>query len=883
VWVAEGVYRPAVGPARDSSFVLPSGVRLFGGFSGQEADIAQRDWQAHPTLLSGDIGAQGDSADNSYTILYMENPDSGTVLDGFTLRHGIADNPDSGLPFTSPKKCGGALYVMAADGWAYPDVQNCVFERNYAFLNGGAVYVNGTGAGSVAPRFLNCVFRHNRARINGGAVYRDGSSWAERRPDFGGCVFEGNWANRRGGGLFFNDRERSDTFDLTGCKFLKNSVNMDEGGGAALNLGRLVGSNLRVKGCEFEENSAPEGAAFAVIDFSILYTSSIVIDSSVFHKNSTAGSSFIVLIDQIPLDSAVFVLESSSFTENFDAGIMNSIGGGKTILFKGCVFIENNVPALLGEGSSLNTIIENNFVYNSSPLSGFAGFNFNPFIVQSTRINNNIFLCKGGIFAGLEGKGFNIHSNVVDCPEGMFLYIEPNSSVSVASNTVNAKVLMSYNSSTASYAHCYNNIFLRNGEYLEYFPSNVIYNLKADFSHCLFDTTGYCDYPAVTCGPGNLFGLDPLFVNPDSGDYRLQPCSPLRDAGSNAAATGIPTDIAGAPRIQGGTVDIGAYESPAFGLAAEPSVKAACDSLANGSVSVPLAGACEPLDVSWQSGNQTGTSLDSLAPGPYAVTVTDSKGHSVAFNASVPAAPSPTLQVDGQPVSCFGAADASLSVKPLTGQPPFAYLWSPPVTMDSVATGLGPGPVSVTVTDDWGCTATFSLDVPQPDTLQFAATVTAASSPQAADGSILVNNVMGGTAPYGYLWEPGGSTDDMIANLLPGLYTLTVTDERGCEAVWTFEVKAVSGTGEAEGKAVLIIYPNPAREAVTLTADFKGTAVPARLELFDAAGRLARSLSVSDNGGAWQIPLEGLAAGQYLVSLKDKNGETVGAGALVKK
>ncbi len=424
---------------------------------------------------------------------------------------------------------------------------------------------------------------------------------------------------------------------------------------------------------------------------------------------------------------------------------------------------------------------------------------------------------------------------------------------------------------------------------------NSVFN-SCTFTEFFGDTDGQyylqnCIFNSIDCAPPfyQVFcdnvqtGLDPLFVNPDSGDFRLQGCSPLINAGNNAYVTDIPTDIDGAPRIQGGTVDIGAYESPAFGLATEPSVKAACDSIANGAISVPLVSACEPLAVSWQSGSQSGATLEGLAPGFYAVTVTDAKGQSVVFNASVPAASSPTLQVDGQPISCFGADDALLSVMVLSGQPPFSYLWSPTGTTDSVDANLAPGLASVTVTDATGCTSTFSFDIPEPDTLQFAATVQDASGQQNADGSILVNVVTGGTPPYDFLWSPGGSTEDMLQNLLPGFYTLTVTDERGCEAAWTFEVKAIIGTDEAEGRAMLLIYPNPAAGSATVVGEGLPGA-PAVLELCDASGRVFRSVTL--NGGsksAWQVSLEGLASGTYTVQLKDKNGKLTGVGRLVKQ
>ena len=69
--------------------------------------------------------------------------------------------------------------------------------------------------------------------------------------------------------------------------------------------------------------------------------------------------------------------------------------------------------------------------------------------------------------------------------------------------------------------------------------------------------------------PDDITGLDgctvvenPWFMDADAGDFRLHPRSAAVDAGNNAYVNTLitPTDLTGAPRIQNGTVDLGAYE-----------------------------------------------------------------------------------------------------------------------------------------------------------------------------------------------------------------------------------------------------------------------------------------------------------------------------------
>jgi hypothetical protein len=77
-----------------------------------------------------------------------------------------------------------------------------------------------------------------------------------------------------------------------------------------------------------------------------------------------------------------------------------------------------------------------------------------------------------------------------------------------------------------------------------------------------FNADTYLNYSCTTPLPVHGFGNitnAPLFVDPAAGDFRLQSNSPCINAGRNAYAP-LGSDLAGNPRIIGGTIDVGVYE-----------------------------------------------------------------------------------------------------------------------------------------------------------------------------------------------------------------------------------------------------------------------------------------------------------------------------------
>ncbi len=271
VWVAAGVYEPTDGKDRAASFQLRSNVDLYGGFRGGEAERADRDWKANITVLSGDIGEDGNRSDDSYHVVVGAD---GAVLDGFAIRDRFADGR------TYDGKGGGMInYARApqsgpmgpATGYS-PVVRNCTFEGNYAHA-GGAVYDYDRGA----PQYENCRFVWNMAEEGGAIVERVGVKATMTE-----CVFEKNQARWKAGAVSLDYGAR---LTMTKCRFEGNECDGDGGAIAMVSrASQLENTVALLKGCWFEGNlSRGRGGAIAASDASIL-----ALDSCVFSTGHAA-------------------------------------------------------------------------------------------------------------------------------------------------------------------------------------------------------------------------------------------------------------------------------------------------------------------------------------------------------------------------------------------------------------------------------------------------------------------------------------------------------------------------------------------------------------------------------------------------------------------
>ena len=839
VWVAAGVYRPAAGADRDSSFRPASGVRLYGGFAGHETDLDQRDWKAYPTVLSGDVGIPGDSTDNSYTIMYLDQPDSMTIVDGFVFRHGSATTT-LGEAVASPRRSGGALYIMGADGEAYAVIRHCRFEHNRARSHGGAVYINGTQNGSVAPQFLDCEFYNNSAGSDGGAVYRNGSSWAERAPDFGHCRFEQNQAGRYGGGLHFQDAERADTFQLDHCQFLNNRAE-NIGGGSMLFASRIVGASVSVNNCVYEENEAEDGAALAIWSSGFSSVNYIRIENSLFEKNNSKNYVISISCVANSMSSVCSIFKINVFKNN-----LNNLSGNT---------IHLEMP---GKGNV--NISESRFFDNTGYkvilASEINDFRLNGCLFERNTGNNIIYASSN--ISAIEANNILLKNNYYDNTQNAIYissYIQFRGENITFSDSNLFFVIMPHSEDIKPEPIIINNSILNKTKLLASKDGGKA-NLNLTLSHTALHNTAFscADLPPGVCGPGMIEGVDPMFVNPDSGDFRLQPCSPLVNAGSNALVSPANiADLAGSPRIAGGTVDMGAYETPEPTLAAEPAITPACPGTNSGAAAIETQNGCPPFHFAWTSATGNGgDNLTGLPAGEYTLTVTDARGTAFTLTFSIPPGNDNDLAFQAGAVICGDTAGGSARVVPLNAQPPYAYLWSNGAA-DSLLRGLAAGHYLVTVTDALGCSAAGAVEVPRSGSLDVQLLIDPITCPGDADGSLTVlpNN---GKAPFAWAWEngPAGPTH---APLGPGTYLGTLTDALGCHISWILPLSD----------------PQPISFQVAVVPA-SGPTAPDGAAVLDGLGGGTPPLLVLWSNGAAGLATDSLAPGLYSVTVSDANG-----------
>lgn len=290
------------------------------------------------------------------------------------------------------------------------------------------------------------------------------------------------------------------------------------------------------------------------------------------------------------------------------------------------------------------------------------------------------------------------------------------------------------------------------------------------------------------------------------------------------------------------------------------STVASCAVANNGTITANPTNGTSPYQYSLDGGpNQPGNTFSNVLPGNHTVTITDANGCINSFAVNVGTGPAMTANLSSTATSCPAVNNGTITVTPTSGTAPYQYsLDGGPNQPGNVFNGVSAGIHNVTVTDNYGCSNSFSVNVAAGPSLTATVTGGATSCPAVNNGSITATPT-NGTAPYQYSLDGGPNQPGNIFNgVSGGPHNVTITDANGC--VNTFPVNVPVGPSLA-ANVTSTSTTCPALSDGTITATPTNGTSPYQYSL---------------DGGGFQAGnvFTNVSSGSHNVTVRDANGCT---------
>ena len=308
------------------------------------------------------------------------------------------------------------------------------------------------------------------------------------------------------------------------------------------------------------------------------------------------------------------------------------------------------------------------------------------------------------------------------------------------------------------------------------YPNFQVQMVKNDIK-CFGECTGSIDltisggmppYNVFWSGPNNFTSTEEDLINLCAGFYKV----------TIVDSRGCST-----------TRSIGILERPKLSVYLNPN-SATCYGLCDGKIYTNVSGGTSPYYYYWEgpSCNPCNSAyLANLCAGTYYLTVTDYYNCSVETQTIITQPDGFHLESIVKNVSCYGYNDGSITlIIDSTITEPFTIAWVGPANFTSSSqniTNLIAGTYTAIVTTQSGHCSSLSANVGQPPKIQASFEIKNETYPGSSDGIIIVH-LTGGTPPYSLQWS-NGMSNDTITGLSSNYYTLTITDNNGCQLIKT--------------------------------------------------------------------------------------------------
>lgn len=364
------------------------------------------------------------------------------------------------------------------------------------------------------------------------------------------------------------------------------------------------------------------------------------------------------------------------------------------------------------------------------------------------------------------------------------------------------------------------------------------------------------------CGDG--LGSINIFISPTNGNYSYSWSNGEFTQNIDSLHSGIYTceiiDNYGCQNILTATVN----NNASFTLTGQTIDENCGNNL--GEITTTINGASGNVSYLWNTGD-TIAHIDSLQAGVYSVTVVDDSQCTVTDDFTI-LNNTGNLQISQTISDDFcNNSQGSIDITVSGGSGYYSYLWN---TGDSIEdlSSLASGNYYVTITDTVNnCQILNSYQINNNGYFTVSHFITHATCGICNDGSIDLT-INGASPTYTFIWSNGATTED-LSNVAPGNYTVTITDEWGCQIIDTYEVGFVTKDKIIKKSQISILaYPNPNNGVFNIDY-YLGNNKNSTLRIYNLMGDEIKVLKINNNIGTLNIDLSKYSKGLYYLNFSN--------------
>ena len=288
----------------------------------------------------------------------------------------------------------------------------------------------------------------------------------------------------------------------------------------------------------------------------------------------------------------------------------------------------------------------------------------------------------------------------------------------------------------------------------------------------------------------------------------------------------------------------------------------------NGTASITAIGGTGALSYMWSNGQSASIAVN-LGSGNFSCTVTDAAGCSEVEIVTVNNNSGFSASVAPVDLNCNGDENGVAIASGTGGVPPYNFLWTSGAATSAI-TGLSGGTYQVTVTDMTGCSFTAIAEVYEPSSIAINGNVSDVTNNGAANGSINVVGI-GGTGSFTYVWS-NGQTGSNASNLVAGNYSVTATDDNGCNNTASFTVGQPLEISDSNSDLNIKIFPNPVRGVLNINIESQSSD-EIDINVLNSIGQIIWSKNevITSGENIFTVDLSNNLTGVYFISFRGAN------------